>query len=116
VTTYLLTPNSPDPLTGLTSSVVGWQFSGPTAMDAFEGCNIIYMAGWTAAMGPMTMNSDNIPIWELVITSTVAVPAGGTIEVPVVVADPDYFVFDGRNVWTIPLADVQANYTVTAQS
>jgi hypothetical protein len=117
VATYVLTPNAPDPLTGLTNPVLGWQFSGETALDAFEGCNIVFQAGWVASLGPLASSPlGQAPIWELTFISTVPVPAGGTIEVPVVANDTDYFAFDGRNVWTIPLADIQANYTVTPQS
>lgn len=103
--TWVLTPKSPNQLTGFANPILGWQLSAATALDVFVGCNTVYYAGWVSQLGPMS--GDVLPpIWQLVIKKG---PSA------ILVNDTDYFVFDGLNVWSIPLATVQAEYTVTAQ-
>lgn len=104
--TWVLIPKQPNPFTGFANPILGWQFAGATALDAFTGCNTIFAAGWVTTMGPLATSSPSLPIWQLLISKG---------KVQVVANDTDYFVFDGQNVWAIPLDTVTADYTVVEQ-
>jgi hypothetical protein len=106
MTTWVLTPDTPDPITGFANPVIGWQFSFPTALDTLEGANIIFAAGWVTQMGPLATSTANPPEWQLIIKKQ---------PIQIIANNTDYFVTDGQNVWTIPLETVQANYTVLPQ-
>lgn len=110
MTTWVLTPTTANTLTGLSNPVLGWQFTVAAIADVYAGCNMVFEGGWSPQMGPLSTpqeNSANPPLWQLVISKGV---------VQIVVADTDYFVFDGENVWAIPQATAQASYTVVAQT
>ena len=107
MTTYVLTPNAPDPVTGLENSVIGWQLTAATALDVMQGVDTIAMAGYVGALSNCD-NSVSPPLWQAVISK-------GGVQ-PVQVNDTDWFVFNGKYVWAITQADVEANYTVVAQS
>jgi hypothetical protein len=109
MTTFVLTPNTPNPLTGFVNPILGWQLTLPTAIDVLEGCNLIFEAGWIATLGPLATSTTNPPIWQLLINNK-------ALGFQVIVNDTDYFVFDGQNVSTIPLVTVSADYTVTTQA
>ncbi|OBI98077.1 hypothetical protein [Mycobacterium sp. 1465703.0] len=104
MTTWELTPNDPNPLTGFANPVIGWHVTLATALDVLEGCNTIFAAGWASQLGPLATSDPATPIWELVVNKG---------KVQVVVKDTDWFVFDGQNVWAIAESDVTAGYTVT---
>jgi hypothetical protein len=106
MTTWVLTPKIPDPFTGFSNPVLGWQFTAATALDAFVGINTIFAAGWRGQMGPLATSSPTAPIWQMTIVK-------GAVQI--VVDDTDYFAFDGANVWAIPLALATADYTITAK-
>jgi hypothetical protein len=107
--TWILTPKNPDPLTGFTNPVLGWQFTVASIADVYTGCNLVFEGGWSPQMGPLgsaLTNTSKPPLWQLVLSKGVD---------QVVINDTDYFVFDGVNVWDIPQATVEADYTVTQQ-
>jgi hypothetical protein len=107
MTTFVLTPNTPNPLTGFANPVLGWQLTLATALDALTGCNEVFAAGWIPQLTILVNSAADDPIWQLVLNRRPE---------QVVVNDTDYFVFDGNNVETIPMAVVQADYTVEPQS
>jgi len=108
LSTWILTPNTPNQLTGIASSVLGWQLTLATALDALTGCNLVYSIGWVPKLSILTNSAPNAPIWQLVFTN--GVPPN---VVQIVVNDTDWFVTDGLNLWKIPQATVTANYVVT---
>ena len=103
----MLTPKQANPLTGVTSPVVGWQFTSSTIADVYQGCNVVFQAGFVPKLGPVPGNTAVPPLWGLAITK------GGVADL--IVQDTDYFVFDGFNVRVVTQADAQANYTVAPQ-
>lgn len=115
MTTSILTPNTPNALTGFANPVLGWLFTAATALDTFEGCNIVFAAGWVAQLGPLSNSPPTAPIWEITFSKHVALANGVDSLVNVLVNDTDYFAFDGQNVWNIPQATVSSDYTVTTQ-
>lgn len=102
--TYLLTPKAANPQSGLSNPVLGWQFTGATALDVFDGCNTIRQAGWTWQITPDPANPE---LWTMQISK------GGYA--PLTVTDTQWFVFDGYFVRVIEQADVEANYTIAAR-
>jgi hypothetical protein len=111
LTTFVLTPNAPNPLTGFANPVLGWQLTIATALDALTGCNIVFAAGWIPQLTILATSSPTDPIWQLILTKT-ATPNN----IQIVVNDTDYLAFDGQNVFVIPQATVVADYTVTTQA
>jgi hypothetical protein len=107
VTTWVLTPNEPNPLTGFANPVLGWQVTLATALDTLTGSNVVFAAGWVPHLVILADSDPTFPIWQLILSA-------GSVQV--VVNDTDWFAFDGQNVWTIPQATVEAEYTVTEQT
>ena len=106
MSTWVLIPNIPNPLTGFANPVLGWQLTLATALDALTGCNIVYAAGWSPALTIVETSAPNDPIWQLMLSKST---------VHIVINDTDWFVFDGQNIWGIPESTVTANYTVVHQ-
>lgn len=104
--TWVLTPKTPNPLTGFANPVVGWQLTLATAMDTLTGCMTVYAAGWIPQLVILASSAPTDPIWQLQVMK-------GNVEITV--NDTDWLVFDGQNVWDLKQADVTANYTVTQQ-
>jgi hypothetical protein len=118
LTTFVLTPNAPNPLTGFANPVLGWQLTIATALDALTGCNIVFAAGWIPQLTILATSSPADPIWQLILTKT-ATPNNIQItpnNIQIVINDTDYLAFDGQNVFPIPQATVVADYTVTTQA
>lgn len=115
MTTSILTPKAPNSLTGFANPVLGWQFTAATALDTFEGCNVVFAAGWVAQLGPLSNSPPDAPLWQIIFIKHVALANGVDSVVNVIINDTDYFAFDGLNVWGIPQATVQSDYTVTTQ-
>lgn len=112
MTTKVITSKAPDPITGLTKSFLGWQFSGSTVQDAFEGCNIIWTAGWSWQISPvpgtgdLTTTPPTPPVWIATFAK-----AGMT---SLQIKDPDWIAFDGTFVWCVSNSEI-GNYTVVDQ-
>jgi hypothetical protein len=102
--TWVLTPTAPNPLTGFTNPVLGWQLTLATAMDTLTGCNAVFAAGWGPQLTILGTSAPSEPIWQLTLSKAT---------VHIVVDDTDWFAFDGQNVWSIPEATVQGGYTVS---
>jgi hypothetical protein len=107
VTTWVLTPSEPNPLTGFANPVLGWQLTLATAMDALTGCNIVYAGGWVPQLLVLSSSAPTAPIWQLILNK-------GNVQVTV--NDTDWFAFDGQNAWAVPQNTVEAEYTVTEQT
>lgn len=111
MTTKIITAKTPDPITGLTKSFLGWQFSASTVQDTFEGCNIVWTAGWSWQITPVPGTGDRTttpptpPTWA----ATFAKPG---VTSTLQVKDPDWIAFDGTFVWSLPDSEI-GNYTVT---
>lgn len=102
--THILTPNTANQYSGLTNPILGWQFTAATALDVFDGCNLIRQSGWSWQITPDPAND---ALW------TMQIAKGGYA--PLTVADTQWFVFDGYFVRVLDQADVEANYTVTTR-
>jgi hypothetical protein len=103
--TWILTPNEPDPITGLLPSVLGWKFTGATVPDVFEGANTVWLAGWMPQIHPVDASGEFPPLWQVDFVK------GGAATV--VCLDTQWFTFDGQHVGVLDDATVQAKYTVT---
>jgi len=105
VTTYQLTPTIPNPVTGLSASVLGWHFTGSTFADVYEGMEIVRAIGWLPIVEADPSDTTNT-LWRMQLTKN-GFPAQ-------VVHDTDWFATDGVFVRVIPQATVTADYTTTA--
>ena len=109
----ILTPNNPDPTTGLIIPLLGWQFVTTSILDIFAGCNLIYVAtggqngGWFPTNSPNPQSEKVPPDWYLVFQRT-GYPA-------VIIEYTDWLAFDTRSPIRITQNDVNAFYTVTEQ-
>jgi hypothetical protein len=100
--TYKLTPNQPDPLTGLTNSFIGWHFIEAEATDAIEGAKRLQGAGYYWDIHP---DPDNVALIRMTITQP---PTGGTIQVH----ESDWFTLDGQFVRVLLDLEVTTDYAV----
>jgi hypothetical protein len=103
--TWILTPNNPDPLTGLVEPVEGWHFTGTTVGDVFEGANTVFRAGWLPMLHPVQPATQFPPLWQVDFIK------GGMATVTCL--DTQWFTFDGKHVEVLAETDVSTNYTVT---
>lgn len=115
----LLTPNAPDPITGLTTPVVGWHASAATLAEVFEGCNVVHAGGWVWEIGPDPQSTSSPPQWQLVFRNQQVIPAvamgaaaAGSTVLVVVVKNTDWFTFDGIHMRVLTDAEVTADWTV----
>jgi hypothetical protein len=106
MTTWILTPNMPNPFTGFENPVIGWQLTLAAALDTLTGCMTVYAAGWHPQLTILPTSQPTAPIWQLNLIR------GKDL---VTVNDTDWLAFDGNNVWAMPQATVEAGYTVTAE-
>lgn len=110
MTIFRLTPNNPDPRTGLTTELDGWQLTlAPTAysqnpaVDFLTGMAVIGAMGYGHSLNTVDLTKSP-PIYALLINR------GGESHT---VKDTDWLVTDGETAWGITDAIVRANYTVT---
>lgn len=107
--TSVLTPNNPDPITGLKNSIIGWHFVGASVMDVLLGCNTIYLATnrvWYPGIQPVPTDQSNPPLWQIIFTKD-----GNQ---PIIVSDTQWFAFDGQHIWVFDESTVKDDYTITA--
>jgi hypothetical protein len=100
--TYKLTPNEPDPLTGLTNSLIGWHFVEAEATDAIEGAKRLQGAGYSWDIHP---DPDDVALIRMTVTKP---PTAETI----IVHESDWFTLDGQFVRVLPDSEVAVDYTV----
>lgn len=105
--TNILTPNSPDPVTGLTNSVLGWQLSAAKLADVYAGICAIAKAGYTSQLSTIDIVNHDPPLFAWNFSK-----AG---DQPVVINNEDWCAFDGKHAWVISDDDVSNNMTVTIQ-
>jgi len=100
--TYKLTPNQPDPLTGLVNSLIGWHFIEEETVDVIEGAKRLQGAGYTWDIHP---DPDNLALIRMAVTQP---PTAGTIHVH----ESDWFTLDGQFVRVLLDSEAAIDYTV----
>lgn len=103
--TSVLTPKSPNPLTGLSNPVVGWHITVVNALDVLQGMGVIGKMGYAHKLETVDI-SVSPPIYQL------AINRGDESKI---IADTDWLVTDGRTAWGISESEVVSGYDVTAQ-
>lgn len=105
MTTYTLTPNTANAITGLKNPVLGWHFTGATFGDVYEGMQTIRKGGWNPTIEVDPTDTTNT-LYQLQVTQ------GGHL--PQLAKDTDWFTFDGYFVRVLSQTDVTDNYTTAA--
>src|ERR1700739_454800 len=109
MTTYQLTPNSPDSVTGLKNPLLGWHFSLQTALDLLESAIFIQKLGWMWQIFP---NPDDPTTQRMSLTKTFVV---GQQPTQLIIDNTQWFVIDsGGFVQALEAAHVTSNYTVAS--
>lgn len=106
MTTWLLTPKSPDPITGLQSPIVGWHLTQATALDVLQGMGTIAALGYHHRLETVDITVIP-PIYQLVINRATETAT---------VNDTDWLVANEHTSWGISEDDVTANYDVVAKT
>jgi len=104
MTTYVITPKQPHPITGLQTPVLGWHFTGDFA-DIQEGMVAVRRGGWLPILEADAAD-DTGDMWLLRITR------GGAQ--PLLIKQGCWLIFDGYHVRALDHDDLEANYVTTA--
>lgn len=106
---WLLTPNTADPLTGLQNALMGWHFVGASALDVFTSFAYLVRAGWDYQL---FKDPDNPALQRLSMVKAV-----GAANVPVqfVAMDTDWYGLDDHGmVHVLSEPVVTQRFTVAA--
>lgn len=103
MTTHLLVPKDVDPVTILQTSMLGWNFSGQTFQDVYQGFIIVSWRGWRPTLtinDAQPVKFPTPPFFQVEFKR----PGFDTITV----YDTDWFGFDGHSLRRLTLADTDS--------
>jgi hypothetical protein len=111
VTTYKLTSNNPDPVTGLVTELMGWHFVATEAMGVFSSFDYLDRADWDYSL---TKDPGNRKLQVLSLTKKIGM---GTSPVQHPVKDTNWYGLGlGGFIKVLDQADVSTNWTVEPYS
>jgi hypothetical protein len=111
LTGYTLTPNSPDPYTGLANTYVGWHFVQAELASCLQAASWLQnYQGWSYHLAA---DPDNSQLQRLSLTSMLG-NVEGSMMVTMIVTDTQWFVCDRGYVTVLDDDDVTNNYEVAA--
>lgn len=111
MTTHILTPKDPHPVTGLKIPILGWHFTGATALDVLEGARFIQTGGWWWMILPHPTETarQQMRLYDGIAANQIT----PTTVPKLVVENTQWFTFDGFSVRVLENAVVETNYDVT---